>query len=274
VSRIKEEFPDCRFILLTTTIPNFHIDDIEEKYKWYTDGLGRFRKTKLFKDVLGWHRSEEITTGTEKDSKGKPLKNRIHLHSHWFICVKESYFSKGYITQKEWLKGIVRSLRDENIKVLDIRVIGGSEKDIREVCKYIIKPTDFLDNLLYFEKLADALKGKRLSAKGGAIKRISVAIKKEHKELRKSGGTLLAKAEVYLWDIEKQIYEHAEDRYKFVHFADFFDPREYRLLTPSELKGFLPPNEYEEYIKHLEGNKDGRVRENKEGKRVYTGSSG
>ncbi|MDR2401196.1 MAG: protein rep [Deferribacteraceae bacterium] len=170
-SQIKDDHKGSIFLFLTTTVPNFAIDELGVKYKAYSKGNTRFLQSALFKNVKGWYRTTEITKGRERGNNGKLLKNRVHLHWHWLLVVDKKYFKKeNYITQDKWLDGCRKSYRDANIKILDIRMVKNLAQGLREVCKYIVKPGDFFDDVETFTKLDTFLHKKRFIAKGGVIK--------------------------------------------------------------------------------------------------------
>jgi hypothetical protein len=226
IAQVKGTHKKCVFLFMTTTIPNFDIVELGGKYKWYSAGNTRFIKTVLFEPVLGWYRTTEITKGKERDVTGKYLKNRVHLHYHWLLVVDKKYFKReNYITQEEWLDGCRKSYRNPNIKVLDIRRIQNIEEGLRELCKYVVKPTDFSDDPEYIQKLDTFLHKKRFIAKGGIIKELSAKIVKERKEKIKNGGTFFVRTKVYMTETD----EYIEDRYRYTYLAYFCDPSEYKL---------------------------------------------
>jgi hypothetical protein len=100
------------------------------------------------------------------------------------LFVDRSYFKSGYIETAEWVRLWRMSLRLDYDPVCDIRRIrnsGTRRKEIAEVAKYTVKDTEILthekartDRLV--SVLSVSLKGRRLYAFGGLLKRVRADI--------------------------------------------------------------------------------------------------
>ena len=170
-----------RYIFLTLTVPNCHIDDLRATIQHMNKSFQRMKETKRFKtSILGYLKVLEYTIE-------KKRKDYIHPHFHVLLVVDPKYFTdKRYIPQKEFLSMWRKATRNENITSVDIRIVKPKSKCldeknkplpyasvIAEMCKYPLKDTDISklsdEN---FEKLVLQLKNIRNINAGGILKGI------------------------------------------------------------------------------------------------------
>jgi plasmid rolling circle replication initiator protein Rep len=165
---------NLRYIFLTLTIPNCHIDELRETINKMNTAFKRLQQSKRFKDsILGYLRVLEYTVE-------KKRKDYIHPHFHILLAVEPRYFKdKRYINQQEFLQMWRDAYRDQNITQVDIRIIkpnkdkNATASAVAEMCKYPLKDTD-ISKLTseQFEKFVLQLKGVRNINAGGILKNI------------------------------------------------------------------------------------------------------
>lgn len=163
-----------RYIFLTLTVPNCHINDLRATIQHMSESFDRLKKRNKWKNgIVGYLRALEYTV--QKDDS-----NMFHPHFHCMLAVEPAYFSPDrdlYISQEEFLQLWRKSTRDESIKSVDIRVVKPDKyrktrpSVIAEMIKYTMKDTD-LKKVANFEELTKQLKGVRTFNAGGILKEI------------------------------------------------------------------------------------------------------
>lgn len=193
---ILKERPSTCFLMLTLTVPNVHKDKLSETLTHMFDSWGRLsRRSDFKKAIFGWFRSLEVTVE-------KKRADHYHPHFHILLAVPSGYFKKKiYISQPRWLELWQEATRQPEITQVDVRRVkpskrkqsqgatelneqGGSSQEAiasasAEVGKYATKPGDYLEEVEQnefradgetVEVLAEALRGRRIIAFGGAMK--------------------------------------------------------------------------------------------------------
>lgn len=148
-------------IFATLTAKNVEANEIGETISSMSKAFTRMlRFVALKPHVAGTIRATEVTYNAESDT--------WHVHIHAILWMKPSYFSRGYLNQKQWRALWKRALRvdyDPYIYIESIRkkrlkkgakpaVEGAPREDfeeygaILEVAKYPIKPGDYEKALL------------------------------------------------------------------------------------------------------------------------------
>jgi len=167
-----------RYIFLTLTVKNCHIDDLRAIIQHMNKSFQRMKEIVKWKNsILGFLRVLEYTV--QKDNY-----NMMHPHFHIMLAVEPSYFvsTKGkYLSKKDFSDMWKKALRVDYQPVVDIRIVKpNKEKDktadvavVAEMCKYPLKDTDIakLSNE-NFEKLVLQLKNIRNINAGGIFKTI------------------------------------------------------------------------------------------------------
>ena len=176
---------NLRYIFLTLTVPNCHIDDLRATIEHMNKSFQRFHQTKRFKNsILGYLRVLEYTVE-------KKRKDYIHPHFHILLAVEPRYFvDERYINQKEFLQMWRDATRNQNITQVDIRIIkpnkdkNATASAVAEMCKYPLKDTD-ISKLTseQFEKFVLQLKGIRNINAGGNLKNILKGTEKMDNDL-------------------------------------------------------------------------------------------
>lgn len=145
-----EKHGPARFIMLTLTVRNCPISELGATVKLMNDGFRRLSnsKTKLGREfpATAWLKALEITF---------PRPGEAHPHFHVLLAVRPSYFSHGYITQREWVARWRQACKLDYDPVVDVRrvkpmqthpelaFLGEALGGLREVAKYVTKPGDF-----------------------------------------------------------------------------------------------------------------------------------
>ena len=174
-----------RYIFLTLTVPNCHIDDLRATIEHMNKSFQRMKETKRFqKSILGYLRVLEYTVE-------KKRKDYVHPHFHILLSVEPKYFTdERYINQKEFLQMWRDATRNQNITQVDIRIIkpnkdkNATASAVAEMCKYPLKDTDISKlTTEQFEKLVLQLKGIRNINAGGNLKNILKGTEKMDNDL-------------------------------------------------------------------------------------------
>lgn len=159
LKRYKTDIP----LLLTLTVPNCSADQLTDTITDMRVGFKRLQQTKAFKrSVRSWFRALEVTYNEEKDS--------YHPHYHVLLMVPGNYFTRSrnfYIHHDEWLRLWRRSMRNESITQVDIRMVKpkkGDERGVsgaaKEVAKYATKVKSYVKEVQegYFYALPDPVR--------------------------------------------------------------------------------------------------------------------
>lgn len=149
VSQITEvlirEQPSIRFLFLTFTVKNpsatelpATLDKMNDGFKYLVNKHKTFAPAqKLKENLLGYLKAIETTYNSREDT--------YHIHIHCLLAVRGSYFSKGYIKQKEYTEMWKKAMHLDYIPLVDVRVVKhSSAKAIAEIAKYPTKTADIL----------------------------------------------------------------------------------------------------------------------------------
>jgi plasmid rolling circle replication initiator protein Rep len=175
--------PTDRLILLTLTVPNCWDVDLRSEIGRVVRAFSKMTSRKKFqRSVKGFVRSLETSWNGER--------NDYHPHLHVLLVVGAEYFSKDHdlwITQPQWVS-LWQSCYGPSVRIVDVRPVVSTMVDgrlgeagrgaVHEVCKYVVKPHNLLeerpDGTWYadpdvIETMHDALKGRRLLGFGGCL---------------------------------------------------------------------------------------------------------
>lgn len=219
MDKVEEENIDLVPLFLTLTMKNCVGEDLSEGLDRLFNGWRQMiRYWKIKRNLKGWFRTLEITYNREKKT--------FHPHIHVMIFVSKDYFDKNnrdYMKTVDWVQSWRKALKVDYDPLCDIRKIKMGKKRhkaISEVAKYTLKDNDFVsdDNDLMDEivgNLSKAMRGRRLVAFGGILKKIAKDIGEENLEqgdlicvdekgFRKDIAVIL---EVYRWNFGLVNYE-------------------------------------------------------------------
>jgi len=201
-------------LFLTLTVKNPEGADLKQTIKqmlkswsYLSDNSSSFNRS-----VAGWFRAIEITYNQEFDT--------YHPHIHVVLAVKQSYFSRYYISQKEWVAMWRSALKVDYDPVVDICKEYKKDKSstlISEASKYATKDSEYLisDNQELTNKVVDILDKSlhrvRLIAYGGILKEIYEKLNLDDsfkdKEKQVVDGVVLYIIHAYRWMIGFQKYK-------------------------------------------------------------------
>lgn len=215
VQEVQKSHPSARWLFLTFTEKNTdEKKDLDKALKEINSAWRRIYKRKVFQDLaLGGLKSLEITT---KIKKGRPS---YHQHLHVLLCVKSTYFARGYLPQKAW-RDLWREARkldyDPSVRVKAIKK-SEEKKAVREVAKYSVKSGDYIDStfsdgkkLEVLDVLEEILHHKRLFDYFGELKKAQKTAKKE-KELEEPPEEV--EIAYVRWDhVQKKYFESTEKK--------------------------------------------------------------
>lgn len=166
---VEQEYPKARWILLTLTVPNCPVTELRETLANMNQAWQRLSQRKVFKPVLGWIRSTEVT-------QEKSRLDYAHPHFHVLLLVPPSMLSgKQYVKHAEWLQLWRDCYRDQTITSIDVRAIkGGAMRGAVETLKafnYSMKVDELIERtpdwiLEYMEQVHKL----RFLATGGVLK--------------------------------------------------------------------------------------------------------
>lgn len=174
---LKKHEEDYKFIFLTLTQRNVKGEQLKEELDNILYAFKRFIQLKQIKKIsLGFMRSLEVTYNKAADT--------YHPHIHVLIYTTNGLYSgRNYIAQKEYRKIWADLLELDYLPQVNVKQFKPKDKEtegkeIAEMCKYSVKPSDYLfsDNKELSEKvtrvLDKSLNGHRLLSYGGDLRKI------------------------------------------------------------------------------------------------------
>jgi len=173
IPKFVTDYPKARFIFLTLTIRNCDITELNETLKGMSKAFDKLMKRRGLKPyILGYIRSMEVTRNAET--------GEAHPHYHVILAVKPNYFSRGYVSQPQWVNYWQESLNVSYTPVVDVKVVKpnpnykhdplGLASSIMEVAKYCVKHTDMIQDRDWLVELTTQLHGTKHIVLGGLIK--------------------------------------------------------------------------------------------------------
>lgn len=187
--KLKDEYSRYRFLFVTLTVKNCHINDLRSTLKSMNDAFKKLTKRKEFALVDGWIRTTEVTRDSERTN------THAHPHFHCLLMVKPSYFKgENYIKHEKWVALWRDVMRIDYDPVVDVRTIKANKKckkddyqsairsAIAETLKYSIKPSEVLKGIddsnsanaiasaKWFHELTRQTHRMRFVATGGLLK--------------------------------------------------------------------------------------------------------
>ena len=182
--------------------------------------------------IKGYFRALEVTHNLDEDS---PSYDTYHPHFHCILQVEKSYFNdkskySQYIEQAEWTSLWQNCLDADYTPIVNVKAFKSESpraltKSICEAAKYTVKDNDYL---VHDEAMTDsavaildyALKGRRLVAYGGDMKRVYKELKLDdaidgdlvHTDDDESLNEVMTQiTEIYCWNVGyKQYYKKQE----------------------------------------------------------------
>ncbi len=176
-----ESYPKARWLFLTLTVRNCDVTELRQNIQLMNKAWGRLVKKTVWKDVLGWVRTVEIT---RSDSEV----GNAHPHFHVLLMVRPGYFSRGYVSAECWGTAWKEAMRLGYVPQVNVQAVRSGGKLVKsvdvetmreavgEVLKYAVKPSDVLDgaddedSAKWFLELTRQTHKLRFIASGGALK--------------------------------------------------------------------------------------------------------
>jgi plasmid rolling circle replication initiator protein Rep len=179
------DYPDARFLFMTLTIRNCHVNDLRATLTHMAQSWQRLTQLRCW-PARGWVRAVEITR-SQKDRSAHP-------HYHCLLVVPPAYFQGDYLKQAQWAELWQQCLRINYRPIVDIRTVkldlvqdtqrvnkppARMWEAVAEILKYAVKPSDMIRDHEWFRELVDQTHKIRGVAIGGILKRY---IKEREKE--------------------------------------------------------------------------------------------
>lgn len=178
-----ESVPGGRWLFVTLTVRNTSVSNLRNTLGDMSRAWNRFTQKPVFRDVLGWVRTTEVTRGKDGDA---------HPHYHVLMLVKSTYFKTGhYVTHADWTLAWQAAARLDYTPVVDVRAVRSKTGDkagtavmdaVSETLKYAVKPSDMEADGEWFFELTRQIHRLRFVASGGTLKGL-FADEKEVSEL-------------------------------------------------------------------------------------------
>lgn len=162
VRSILHQRPTLRCVLLTLTVRNPQLTDLRDSLQLITRAWSKLTRRVVFRGVVGWIRSLEVTPGT--------IPGHAHPHLHALLLVDETWSAEDLRLSREiWCEEWREVCGLNYIPVCDVRPVA-SEGGIIEVLKYTVKPGDGSMDSSWLPAVALALDRVRVFAAGGLIR--------------------------------------------------------------------------------------------------------
>jgi len=173
---IRKAFPTGRWIFVTLTVKNCELTELRATLTRMNAAWHRLIKRKEF-PALGFVKSVEVTRN--------PDDGTAHPHFHCLMLVPAGYFSKGYMTQAQWVSLWESCLKADYTPGVDVRAVKAKktalnekpdavnkamEQAVCETLKYAVKPGDLLADPKWLDELTKQLQKTRAISIGGCLK--------------------------------------------------------------------------------------------------------
>jgi plasmid rolling circle replication initiator protein Rep len=218
-----DSYPKARWLFLTLTVRNCDVTDLRKNIQEMNKAWGRLVLRTVWKDVVGWVRTVEIT---KSDSEA----GNAHPHFHVLLMVRPGYFSTGYVSAELWGKAWQEVMRLDYVPQVNVQAVRSGGKLVKsvdvetmkevvgEVLKYAVKPSDVLDDeneevaSKWFIEMTRQTHKLRFIASGGALKDV-FKDEKSNEELIHTEGDQPSEADeveegklVFSWNSSKKKY--------------------------------------------------------------------
>lgn len=175
-SYVQKETENSKFLFLTLTQRNVEADKLGKELDRILYGFkGLMQRKEIKKFCLGFVRSLEITYNKKT--------NTYHPHIHILIhTTSKLYAGRNYLSKQDYIR-LWRELLcldydpSVNIKQFKPKDVNRVGKELAEICKYSVKPSDYIyiDDEELTKKVTEVLDkylaGRRLLSYGGTIRK-------------------------------------------------------------------------------------------------------
>lgn len=175
--RLVGDHPKLRYLFLTLTLRNCPIWELRATLNHLNYAFKKLSRRKAFPGV-GWLKSVEVTQGRDRTT--------AHPHLHILIAVKQSYFARGYLSQKKWCQLWKECLKVDYDPILHITAVRATDSFhtiLKEVIKYQVKESDLIDDPAWFAELVRQVHGTRAISLGGIFKDYFRDLEREPEDL-------------------------------------------------------------------------------------------
>lgn len=215
-------YPKSRWLFLTLTVKNCDVTELRPTIQAMSKAWGRLVLRTVWKDVVGWVRTVEVTRSSNEFGNAHP-------HYHVLLMVRPGYFSTGYVSAESWGKAWQEVMRLDYVPQVNVQAVRSGGKLVKsadvetmreavgEVLKYAVKPSDVLDDAdeeasaKWFIELTRQTHKLRFIASGGALKDV-FKDEKSNEELIHTEGDQPSEADaeeeklVFNWNSSKKKY--------------------------------------------------------------------
>lgn len=171
-------FENIQYVSLTLTVENPPIGDLKSTLAHMNQSFQRLVERKKWKQsVVGFIKSTEVSKGT--------IPGRCHPHFHVIMAVKKNFFGRCYRSKMTWVEdwhSCLKYSQDEKPTIYVKKVksnhdpfsapLDHLEQILHENIKYSIKPSELLDDVDFFIKLEDELRGAQFFQTNGLFKEL------------------------------------------------------------------------------------------------------
>ena len=203
--RIKEDYPDYRFLFLTLTVLNCKIwnlgvvvnlmykgwNRMTQRVAWPGEGYIKSLEVTMpwdcyyGEEYLGRMGKKSLDNWIRQRSKQGKFKasllrteptDEAHPHIHALLMVPSSYFKRNYLSQEQWTQLWQDCARLDYKPIVNVKAVkpdteGGSEgaRSVLEVVKYTTKPEDMASSAEWLYGLTEQMHKVRAVSVGGVI---------------------------------------------------------------------------------------------------------
>lgn len=151
--KLIEDNPNHRYIFLTLTVKNCHVQDLKTTLKRMNKAYDRMSKRKAF-PAVGVIRKMEVTRNHDDDT--------AHPHFHCLLMVPKTYFQgKYYLSTDKWTELWKKALKVDYRPIVNVKTVKCKKqkemgqyienKELNALCsavietsKYSVKPEDLI----------------------------------------------------------------------------------------------------------------------------------
>lgn len=166
-----QDNPNLRPVFLTLTVRNCPVEELRETVDLMGVAFSRMTKRRWWPGE-SWVKSLEVTRSNN---------GQAHPHFHVLMFVKPSYFSHGYIKQREWRHHWAACMRLDYLPVVNVKTVKPKPQDgddprnaiargILETLKYGVKPDDLIADGEWLYGMTQQLHRVRSVAVGGKLR--------------------------------------------------------------------------------------------------------
>lgn len=211
--------PHSKFLFLTLTIENVSPEKLKEALNTLNYGWRKLTQYEAIKKItLGTLRTIEVTYNSNT--------GKYHPHIHILLhTTNELYQGRNYISQKKLTDMWAQAVKSDYMPIVDIRRFrSNTGRELAEVAKYAVKPSDYLnkpDGVII--TLDDILHKRKLVTYSGSFREAKRELKIKDFEEREEYASKLQDIEaeiiIYRWHFGSDEYVKEENILKIEDIA-------------------------------------------------------